>query len=192
MKRLDILIDFDGVIVNTVKMFIDLNNRLNNQKDNYLDVDDWDFKPCCKNLPTKADVDKLFNHRELYLNPIFYRDSIGVINRLNDKYNIAICTMGEPDNIINKLNLLKVYLPQVDVVPIVNTTWKIKSKDFVRSKIIIDDHMRNLETSKADLPILFEPNKRFKWNEGWQGKVVLNWKHFEKEVEKYFENKNLS
>ncbi len=179
MNKLDIVIDFDGVIVNTVKMFVELNNRLHNQHDDWTKVDDWDFKPCCKNLPTKADVDKLFNHKELYQNPIFFKDSLQVINNLAKKYELAICTMGESQNIRNKLELLEQYLPNVNVVPIVSN-FKIKTKDFVRSWIILDDHIRNLQTSKAELPILFEPYYRYKWNEGWKGDVVVNWEQFER------------
>jgi 5'(3')-deoxyribonucleotidase len=187
MKKFDILIDCDGVIINTVKMFVDLNNKLNNQNDKWEDVTDWDFKPCCKNLPTKADVDKLFNHDELYLNPVFFKDCIEVINRLNSKYKIAICTMGESQNIINKIKLLKQYLPQVMIIPIIGFP---DNKAFIKCKVMLDDHKKNLISGKFK-PILFEPNKRYEWNKGYDGSFVKSWLQFEKVVCGYLENKKL-
>jgi len=179
MKKFDIVIDCDGVLVDTTQMFVKLNNKLNNQNDNYKDAEDWNFIPCCKNLKNKEEVDNLFNHPELYENPIFFDNAIKVIKRLNKKYNIAICTMGQHENIINKLNMLKKYLPEINILPIVSN-FNIPNKDFIKTRIIIDDHIKNLSTTKAKLPILFEPNQKYKWNAGWEGYTALNWLDFER------------
>jgi len=150
-----VLIDFDGVIVNTVKMFVELNNELNGLNENYLDVDSWNFRPICNNLKTKADVDELFKHKKLYENPEFFPNAIEVINKLNEKYEIAICTMGSKENIINKMNLFIKYFPNIKIITLSD---EIKSKNILNSDILLDDHVKNLKGFKG-VPILFEPIK---------------------------------
>lgn len=186
MNKFDIVIDCDGVITNTVKMFIELNNKLNNMKEDWTEVRGWDFHPLCSNLKTKRDVDDLFNHEELYENPIFFRDCVDVINRLNKKHNITICTMGENKNIRNKLKMFEKYLPDVNVIPFVSS-FKIYNKDSLKTRIIIDDHIRNLNTNSAELKILFEPYYKYDWNEKWNGKVAVNWEQIERMVDEYLQ-----
>jgi len=176
-----ILIDFDGVIVDTVQMFVRLNNELNGMEDDYRLCEDYNFRPICKNLKTKKEVDELFRYKKLYEDPIFFNNAIEVINRLNEKYDIAICTMGDNINIINKLNLIDKYFPKVNVIPIVNNDGSL-TKNNVVADILIDDHKGNLQSENISISILFEPTKKFKWNEGWDGVTINTWLEFEKVV----------
>ena len=92
--------------------------------------------------------------------------------------------MGQHDNIMNKLKMFKKYLPDIDIIPIVSN-FNIPNKDFIKTRIIVDDHIKNLSTTKSKFPILFEPNQRYKWNENWKGYSAIDWLDFEDMCYKY-------
>ena len=182
-----ILIDFDGVVYNTVRAFVELNNELNGLNEDYRDTVSWNFAPNCKNLKTSEEVEELFRYKKLYEKEYFYPNALEVINRLNKNYDLAICTMGDNINIINKLNLIEKYLPRINVIPIVNNNGKLNTKNNIVADIILDDSVFNLKTSKSHLTILFEPGKRYKWNEGWGSKLtVKTWLEFERLVNEFY------
>lgn len=173
-----ILIDLDGVITNTIKMFVELNNEINGFDSDWREVCEWNFGNVCPNLKTDTDINELFRYKKLYENPVFFPHAIDVINRLNKKYEVAICTMGDNYNIINKLHMLNKYLPDINVITVSN---EIKDKGFMECDILLDDHIKNLQ-GKSLIPVLFEPYQRYDWNEGWKGIVIKNWLDFERVV----------
>jgi len=182
-----ILLDFDGVIYNTIKAFVELNNELNGLDEDYRDTIAWNFAPNCKNLKTVEEVEELFRYKKLYEKEYFYNNAIDVINRLNKKYKLAICTMGDNINIINKLNLIEKYLPEINVIPIVNNNGKLNTKNNIVADIILDDSVKNLYSQNIHFPILFEPGKRYEWNEGWGSKpTVKTWLEFERLVNDFY------
>lgn len=181
-----ILLDFDGVIYNTIRAFVELNNELNGLNEDYRDTVSWNFAPNCKNLKTVEEVEELFRNSKLYKKPYFYNNAIEVINRLNKKYKLAICTMGDNINIINKLNLIEKYLPGINVIPIVNNNGKLNTKNNIVADIILDDHIKNLNSFSIKKSILFEPGKRFDWNKNWQGLFIKNWLEFERLVDEFY------
>ena len=57
----------------------------------------------------------------------------------------------------------------------------------IECDILVDDHKMNLDTSKAKLKILFEPDgKRYKWNDGWDGLVARDWKDLLILIEEFY------
>lgn len=132
-----IAIDCDGVIINTIRMFIQLNNELNNRNDNWKDVTQWDFKDVATNFKDKSEIDKFFNHKKLYKNPIFFDNCIEVLNRLNKKYEIAIATSGQNKNIRNKLKMFEKYLPDINVIPIMSPNFTLDNKNMIKCNIIL-------------------------------------------------------
>ena len=184
-----ILIDCDGVITNTIRMFVELNNKENGQNDGYKLVDDWDFRPICNNFSCREEVDEFFRHKKLYEFPIFYKDAIKNIKYLDSKYNLAICTSGDNINLANKYKMFDKYFKDINVITIAkNKKNALKiGKDMIDCDIIVDDHIGNLEGSKAKLKILFEPEeKRYKWNEGWGGLVVKDWEELVTLIEEFY------
>lgn len=173
-----ILIDCDGVIVKTVEMFVMLNNRVNNKDDKWQEVQDWDFKPICENLKDREEIDKLFRHEDLYKFPKFYSKARKSISLLDKKYDVAICTVGDNINLSNKMKMFDVFLPNINIITIAKNKKNAMKvgKDLIECDIIIDDHIQNLENSKAKLKILFEgDDKRYKWNNEWDGVVAKSW-----------------
>ena len=181
-----IAIDCDGVITNTVRMFIQLNNELNNRNDNWKDVTQWDFKDVATNFKSKAEIDEFFNHKKLYKNPIFFENCIEVLNRLNKKYEVAIVTAGQSKNIRNKLKMFEKYLPDINVIPVMSPNFTLNNKNMIKCNIILDDHIRNLHNPNADLRVLFEPYGRMKWNKGWEGQMCKTWLEFERTVDEFY------
>ena len=182
-----ILIDFDGVVYNTVRAFVELNNELNGLNEDYRDTVSWNFAPNCKNLKTSEEVEELFRYKKLYEKEYFYPNALEVINRLNKNYDLAICTMGDNINIINKLNLIEKYLPKINVIPVVNNNGNLNTKNNIKSTIKLDDHIKNLVSTNGEFSILFEPGKRYEWNEGWESKpTVKTWLEFERLVNEFY------
>lgn len=176
---MNIFIDFDGVIYNTVESFVNLNNKLNNINDDWTKVKNWNFKPeCCNNL-TEKEIEDLFNHKELYSTKLI-KDSVEYIEKLDKKHKVFVCTVGFNYNNKNKLKLLEKYLPNIDVITISKNSELQASpgKQIINmdNSIFIDDHMKNLESSNARYKILFQPFMPMNWNKNWKGVRISNWK----------------
>jgi 5'(3')-deoxyribonucleotidase len=181
-----IAIDCDGVIINTIRMFIQLNNELNDRNDNWQDVRQWDFKDVVTNFKGKSEIDEFFNHKKLYKNPIFFENCIEVLNRLNKKYKITIVTAGQNKNIRNKLKMFNKYLPDINVIPVMSPNFTLSNKNMIKCDIMLDDHVRNLDNPNAEYKILFEPYDKMEWNKDWKGKICRNWLDFERMVDEFY------
>lgn len=182
-----IVIDIDGTLTNSIEMFVELNNTINGRNDDWKKVTKWDFRDVCKNLTTVEEMEEIFSDEEFYSEPVFMSNSLECIKRLNDKYKLVLCSVGQRNNIINKLNMLEKVLPTVNVIPIVTPKFNLFDKSMIDCDIIIDDHQKLLNNSKAKLKILFEPFGKMEWNEGYSGIVAKDWLEVERLVNEFYE-----
>lgn len=179
MKQ-DLFLDFDLTIVDSIDAFTKVYNWRYRNQPNFVPanpdkITSYDFSCICpllENDSAKMSIwdDYLFFDR-LELIDNF---TLPVIKKLNNKYNIVICTIGTPDNLIYKIEWLQENLPFINnYILIKNSNCKM-CKDMVNMAggIQVDDIPSNLQTN-AERKILF--GKIYPWNKDWVGEHCLDW-----------------
>jgi len=130
MKNL--YIDFDGVIMDTIRVTYDMVNRLE------INIEDFEkMSEFYENLNWK---------KVLSLTPII-NDGFNCIKRLQDskKFNIAILThVNSQDEAVAKINYIRKYTKEVTVIPVPREVSKTKMCK-IEGSILVDDYSGNLK-----------------------------------------------
>ncbi len=175
MNKQTIFFDFDSTIVDSVKAYCKTYNRLfqnhpNFVPANYAQCHDYDIT---KIAPLSQDIYYVFGHKKFFDYCEFVNENTKeVLEKLNEKYRIVICSIGNPSNIHFKTLWINKYIPFVkDYIMLVdnskNTHSKMnKSIIDMKNGIIIDDHIDNLKSSNASKKICFGD---YGWNKHWKG-----------------------
>ena len=179
MKKL--ILDFDNTICNTTKAMIrSLNPFI---KNSFEKVDEnspsyyWSFKDLFPETHLRY-IDILFNSELLFSNMELYPNVYNVLEDLHNKgVQIYICTIGSYKNIKLKLNFLHENLPFVNVVPIAqNNIVMNKAIINMENSVFIDDNTDCLNSSNADIKILYRDNGYVtEKNRVWNGYVSTSW-----------------
>ena len=101
-----------------------------------------------------------------------------VLDRLKEKYEIIIVSMGTQPNLFGKEIWIKDNLPFAKFIGINMEKYKDKSSIDMSGGILIDDEQRYLKSSNAKEKICFGEN--YEWNEDWKGKRCFNWIELER------------
>ena len=154
MKK--ILLDVDEVI--TFSGFVEAVNDF--MHTNYVvdDFTDYYIDQVCIPDDKREEFNKFLNNRNLYENPNILPDAIEVIEKLNKKYDIYICSACvSPMNIegsgrifADKYNFLIKYLPFLNPEHFIFTAVK----NIFKADIQIDDRVNNFEND-VEMKILF-------------------------------------
>ncbi|HHU98111.1 MAG TPA: hypothetical protein GXX67_12770 [Petrimonas sp.] len=182
-----LFVDFDLTLVDSIKAYADTYNIMFKDHPDFTPADpkmitEYDFSCICPLLTNKEDKKAMWN------NPVFFdvlqfidNDTLPVLKRLHEKYELIICTIGTPSNLALKALWLKDNLPFIDNYILINNGNCEMSKSIVnmRGAIQIDDIPSNLE-GNSEIKILF--GKEYPWNRGWYGERCLNWKSVEKRL----------
>lgn len=100
-----------------------------------------------------------------------------VLNRLKNKYEIMIVSMGVQPNLFGKEIWIKDNLLFAKFIGIDMKKYKDKSSIDMSDGILIDDEQRYLDNSNANIKICF--GDEYKWNEAWKGIRCFNWTELE-------------
>jgi len=183
-----IFLDFDGTITNSVKSFCRVYHNLHKHKNDYIVpqwhlVNEWNFKDQCGLLEGSREVEYIFGHHQFFdiLEFIDY-NTYEILQKLNEKYQIIITSIGTYDNISLKSQWIKDNLPFIkDSIFLVNTGSTMTKTDVdMRGSIFIDDVESNLSSSSALRKICFGEIKS--WNEKWHGERCFSWTDVEREL----------
>lgn len=174
-----IYLDFDGVVVNSIKAFCDVYNNVFKEEEKFVPADwtkvnRWDLADEC---PLTVDiVEGVFKSDDFFeVLEFMDEDTLNIINKLKEKYKIIICSIGTPENISKKTMWIKDNLGIEDMI-LLSQSEALMDKSIIDMSdgIIIDDHGNNLITSNAGVKICFGEIKE--WNEDWEGIMIANWK----------------
>lgn len=182
MKR-NLFLDFDGTIVDSVAAYCKTyNEKWENHKEfkraNPNDVYYWDMRDVC---PLEQDIEGAFASPNFFKN-LEFMDTLTryYIKELQKAYNIIICTIGSNYNIHYKSKWIADNLPFVkNAIYLVNrcdgNVIMDKSLPNMQGGIIVDDNIKNLETSNAKYKIIF--GKEYDFNLDKEDKYwrTLNW-----------------
>lgn len=130
MKNL--YIDFDGVILDTIRVTYDMVDRLEINRENFEKMSEF-----YENLNWK---------KVLSLTPII-NDGFNCINRLLEcgKFNIAILThVNSLDESVAKINYIRKYTKEVTIIPVPREVSKTKMCK-IENSILVDDYSGNLK-----------------------------------------------
>lgn len=187
MNKQKLIIDFDGTIINTIQAYCDVYNELycNHPEFKTAEADlvnTYNLKDQC-NLVT--------NVLEIFTHPLFFKfaelindNTYEVLERLNKKYKLIICSIGVPKNLAHKALYLEKKLPFIkDYVLINNSTCHMdKAIVDMQGSCFIDDIPSNLISSNADEKDKYLFGKIYPWNKEWDGEWCRDWGEVEKRL----------
>lgn len=187
-----LILDFDLTIVDTIAAYCETyrhNQFMYHKKIVRPDpdkVEQWNMQDQC---PPNRRFNRGITPNEIFDDEYFFRVlrpfpyALEAIKKLSFYYTINICTLGTPLNIVNKIKYIKSI---VDGVSNIWTSVQLEQYEVLQGKlmfnmsncIIVDDHIKNLESCNADYRICF--GKEYNWNKDWQGMRIDNWLDLEK------------
>lgn len=172
-----LILDFDGVIVNTIKAICDLYELKYKTHPNYKpprwwEVNQWNFSDECP-LLFESDLNDLFNSKDFFSIVEFMPWADEYIKELSDSYNISVCSIGSANNLKLKKKWLNENLSCVKEFIGIDLKYKDKSHIDMSGCIFVDDCATNLNTSNADKKICF--GDVYEWNKDWNGIRTYNW-----------------
>lgn len=132
----NLYVDFDGVIVDTIRITYDMLDRLGVDRNDFEKMSEFYYNLNWKQL--------------LALAPII-NDGFNCLEKIasTNKYNIAILThVNSLDEAIAKINYIRKYYKNVTIIPVpreISKTKMIESQD----AILIDDYSGNLREWEA-------------------------------------------
>jgi len=130
MKNL--YVDFDGVIVDTIRVTYDMLDRLGVDRSNFEKMSEFYYNLNWKQL--------------LSLTPII-NDSFNCLNKISEtnRFNIAVLThVNSLDEAIAKINYIRKYVKNITIIPVPREVSKTKMID-AKNAILIDDYSGNLK-----------------------------------------------
>jgi 5'(3')-deoxyribonucleotidase len=125
-------------------------------------------------------VDNYFNDVRFFDNLEYMDNAYEVLNRLKENYAIYCVSMGNTVNLALKNTWLRKNLPFVEFIGCNFNEVEDKRHIDMSGGILIDDVVKNLETSNADVKLLF--GDEYQWNDKWDGIRCYNWYDVEKEL----------
>ena len=176
MKK-KLFLDFDGVIVNTVKAIVELYNNdfqfyKNYRPVHWKEINTWDFIEC--NCADTDYINKYFNQPRFFDRLAFMPDAYRVILELEKLYDITIVSMGYSPNLRGKELWMKECLPEIDFIGVNMKEHINKSHIDMSDGIFIDDSYSNLISSNAEKKYCF--GEIYSWNEKWEGPRLCDWR----------------
>ena len=171
-----------------MKSFCHVYHILHKHKPNYIEpqwdlVNEWNLRDQCGLLEGSREVEYIFGQSKFFdiLEFINY-NTYGVLQKLNEKYQIIITSIGTYNNISLKSQWIQNNLPFIkDSIFLVNTGSKMSKQDVdMRGSIFIDDVESNLSSSSATRLICYGDIKS--WNKDWRGERCFTWSDIEREL----------
>src|SRR5690554_6695099 len=182
VNKQKLFLDFDGVICNSIQAFCDTYNILYEDYPNFKParwayVEKWNFRDECPLLEGSQDeVHEIFGHN-LFFKHLEFMDDLTerVIQRLCDKYQVIVCSIGTPLNIAKKTLYLRDNLPYIkEHIMLVNNGCVMdKSLVNMEGSVFIDDHVKNLDSTNAEYKIIF--GDVYDWNKCSDYPRAWNW-----------------
>lgn len=161
MKKIDVYLDFDSTIVDSIKRFVDIANKKYNVNKSPKELGDYNFKTLYNDI-TRSDIIDIFTSKEFFNEKLEYINGCyDVLNKYKNDINFYIVTAGFGGDLNYKKEWINNNLPFIKDVYITNSNNK--SVIDMRNAIQIDDIYECLSGTNAKIKILFKNNNNFKW-----------------------------
>lgn len=169
-------VDFDCVIVNSIKKIVELYNDDHAYcKDfkpvDWTLVDTWKFDELY--LEPYSIIDRYFSQPRFFRNLEWMDNAEEVLQRLSERYEIRVVSLGTHENLVGKQLWLLKNMPYAKLTPVLLDENTDKRAVDMSDGILIDDHITNLINSNAIKKICF--GDIYSWNRNWTGCRCSNW-----------------
>lgn len=173
---LKLFLDYDGVIVNTIKCICDLYNEdfqyyKNFRHIDWSEIETWNFDEL--NCTNREYINIYFNQPRFFQRIEYMPWASQIIEKLKDICDITIVSAGYSPNLKVKEEWIKEHLPFCKFIGVNLKEYKDKSHINMNEGVFIDDSVNNLETSNAAIKICF--GDEYVWNKEWDGLRCANW-----------------
>ena len=167
------IFDFDGTAVDTIGAVCKTYNKLYKDHPCFIPADptqvcDYSFRDQC---PLINDIQDIFGSQLFFDNLEPMRGALRVLKALSAKHKTMICTQGHNPNIALKSIYIENTFKFVQDVIYVNAENKRMIN--MENCIFFDDHIKNLTTCNARLPVAF--GDIYPWNVEWTGHRIPDW-----------------
>lgn len=185
MKKKKIYVDFDGVIVNSINTVTDIYNEDFKYFNNFKRVDwrnvfHWDFRELKHS--DREYINLLFTQPRFFRRLEFMDGARKVLDRLSEKYEIIVVSMGVKPNLRAKKDWIKWKMPYAEFIGVNYLEHYNKEHiDMSDSILFIDDSVANLGTNAPNVAVF---GTVYPWNEVWDGERCLTWDDVESLVER--------
>lgn len=181
-----LFIDFDGVLVDSVKAFCKAYNSLYISHNGFEPaehslVNKWDFSDQCPLIhePNNMypNVEGIFAH-QLFWNELEPMENAkNALLSLASYFELIVVSIGSAENLAKKSLYIKEHFPMIhDVILIRNSDIRMdKSIIDMKGGILIDDNSNNLVSSNADIKICFGKDAEWNTKHGRWLNRCMNW-----------------
>lgn len=178
---MNIYIDFDDTITNSIQALLAISNRKYGTSYKIEDVGDWNFKDIYPNIPLKEIV-SIYDTDEFYNLLSIKRDALFVLRRFAKRNKIFIVTKVNKKSMVQKFQWIKEHIQNfgIDVELIGIPLNKSKGIIDMSEGVMIDDNVKFLNETNAKYKILFKNNRKFDELQEWSGMSVTSWQELEK------------
>ena len=176
-----IFIDMDLTLFNTVRVITELYDEDFRYYSDYkripwTEVKSWSFDEL--NAAPKGYIDTYFNQKRFFDRVKMFPDAKEVIDRLSRIYKIVFVSHGFSPNLRLKKKYIKEHFPYAEFIGVNLKEHNDKSCVDMLNGIFIDDMIKNLDSSNADMKICFGD---YEWNKCHSSELkdyikVTNWK----------------
>lgn len=178
MKR-KFIVDLDSTIADSHRAYCDAYNEIYKDHKDFKKADNslverWDLLCQC---PLEKSVENIFGNKMFFDNLKLFPNAYEELLKLDEEYDIAICSIGSYNNISHKSQWIQKNLPFIkNSILVINNGCKTdKSIVNMADSLFMDDHMNNLLSSNAKFKLCF--GKKFVWNEKWEGHWITTWEN---------------
>ena len=175
-------LDVDGTITDSISAYCKAYNYYYRQYPKFKEanpslVQTWNMEDQCSlavEIYGNSGVERLFASDKFFSELQFIDEyTYDVLEELNEKYKIIICSVGTPLNISKKALWIEKNLPFIKNFMYLGLETK-KYNYIPEKSIFIDDYDKYLIPSISKRPICFV-QREFEWNRNWNGEKVYNW-----------------
>lgn len=178
---MNIYIDFDDTITNSIQALLAISNRRYGTSYKVEDVGNWDFKDIYPDIPLKEIV-SIYDTDEFYNLLNIKRDALFVLRRFAKRNKIFIVTKVNKISMVQKFQWIKEHIQNfgIDVELIGIPLNKSKGIVDMSEGIMIDDNAKFLNETNAKYKILFKNNRKFDDLQEWFGLSATSWQELER------------
>jgi 5'(3')-deoxyribonucleotidase len=178
MKR-KFIIDFDSTIADSHMAYCNAYNQMYKDHKEFKEADcslveRWDLLCQC---PLEKSVENIFGNKLFFDNLNLFPRAYEELLKLNEEYELIICSLGGYNNISHKSQWIGKNLPFIKNAILLSNNGCKTDKSIVNMEdsFFMDDHMSNLNSSNAKIKLCF--GKKFDWNSKWDGHWITSWEN---------------
>ena len=169
-NRPNIFVDVDNTIFDSTSKVLNLLNKFYNTQIKPEEIKEYNFKDKFPDLSNET-VRKIFDKKDFYYDYMYINTTALASIKVfidNLKCRVSFVTLGTQENLINKRNWIDdiCYSTNIYYNEYYGDTNNVSDKTFVDMSggIFIDDNIKCLRNSNADIKILLKNNSENNWN----------------------------